>query len=130
MTDGIELYASTMGPAGKRVRKRLKPGDRLADGTIYTGDFQVQNLKARQETLEAQIDALQSELAAIEQQLAELEEPEEVEPGTEQPPEPEAEPEPESEKPIPEPEPEAEPEPEPEPKKKPATKKKAAGDSK
>ena len=63
------------GPAGQRQRRRLQPGMRLADGTIYTGNSQIAGLEARAVELQEKIAKSQQELAATMEKIKELKGP-------------------------------------------------------
>jgi chromosome segregation ATPase len=69
----MDLYASTMGPAGPRNRKRIQPGDRLADGTIYSGEAKLEALKKTAAALDQQIQQLMTQLAEVEKGIKALE---------------------------------------------------------
>jgi len=60
------------GPAGQRIRRRLQPGMRLADGTIYTGNSQIAGLEARAVELQEKIAKFEQELAATMEKIKEL----------------------------------------------------------
>jgi len=54
-------------------RKRLKPGDRLADGTIWTGNSKLDGLKKVSENLQLKIAQLQEQFQKVLEQIQELE---------------------------------------------------------
>ncbi len=56
---------TSRGPVGNTVRKKLKIGDKLADGTTYTGDM-------RTRTLEKQLAATQEKIASLQEFEAEI----------------------------------------------------------
>ncbi len=63
-------YDSFMNPGTRpEDKKRLEPGDRLADGTVWEGSGHIDRLKARQAQLEQQVSGLQQELMQIEAEL-------------------------------------------------------------
>lgn len=66
---GMEAYASTMTNRGGPERKRLKPGDKMADGRIWTGSYKTAVLLQKKEKLESQIAALQAELQEVQKKL-------------------------------------------------------------
>jgi hypothetical protein len=72
---GMEAYASTMTTRGRVERRRLQPGDRLADGTIWAGDARTTTLTAKRNKLIAELDRIQTELTAIDLELGLVEEP-------------------------------------------------------
>ena len=63
------------GPAGQRIRRRLQPGMRLADGTVYTGNSQIAGLEARAVELQEKIAKFEQELAATMEKIKELKGP-------------------------------------------------------
>lgn len=70
------LYArdliSLNGVDPRGERKRLKPGDRLADGTIWTGNSRLDGLNRVAADLKAKIVELQNKLQGVEAQILEL----------------------------------------------------------
>ena len=70
------LYArdliSLNGVDPRGERKRLKPGDRLADGTIWTGNSKLDGLNRVAADLKAKIVELQNKLQQVEAQILEL----------------------------------------------------------
>lgn len=54
-------------------RKRLQPGDRLADGTLWTGNTRLDGLKKVAANLKSKIDNLQAELEKVMADIAKLE---------------------------------------------------------
>lgn len=68
---GNDLMTMT-GPIGRRRRRTgLKPGQRLADGTIYTGNILLDSLEQTKEGLQSKIDVLQRQLEEVEAQIIE-----------------------------------------------------------
>ena len=69
-------YATSLmtlrGPNDNRKRRRLQPGMRLADGTVWTGDSQVAGMEKAAEDLEKQILALQLKLADTYQKIKDI----------------------------------------------------------
>ena len=70
------LYArdliSLSGRDPRGERKRLKPGDRLADGTIWTGNTRLDGLRRVATDLKTKIVELQNKLQEVEAQILQL----------------------------------------------------------
>ena len=66
---GMEAYASNMAQRGVKDRRRLKPGDRLADGSIWTGETLTTNLVLQRQRLVQQIADLQAKVEELDGRL-------------------------------------------------------------
>jgi hypothetical protein len=65
----MEAYASNMAQRGVKDRRRLKPGDRLADGSIWTGETLTTNLVLQRQRLVQQIADLQAKVEELDGRL-------------------------------------------------------------
>ncbi len=72
---GYGSIMSLKGPTDdpSRQRRRLKPGMRLTDGTIYSGNTRLDAITTEEAAIQAQIDELRGQLARLKQERSELE---------------------------------------------------------
>ena len=74
MIYGSDLAMTRFGTDARGMeRKKLKPGDRLADGTIWSGNTKLDGLKQAVSETKGQIESLQAQLAELEAEIAALE---------------------------------------------------------
>jgi hypothetical protein len=69
---GMEEYMSTMSQRGRVTKQVLRVGQRLADGTTYTGDYKLSTLVQKKERLLKQAQEIQDQLEKVTTEIAEI----------------------------------------------------------